>query len=445
MDDRIKIVYSWIGPKGPVWNTELPNIFSLAEASEHGRAESTCFVADSVWHQLFSHDPDSYDMYPACSITTEDERPFIIPYTLFWRVNFSYYFAGRTGLLEFAHVPWHLIKLVRDKNGYILIDHGVEAFMSEQHLNSLHDYFGNTHGIPLNKIIYLTGAVNSTKIYENYCERHGIPNSPDRRLTIIPYASGGYIFKRHLQVPGSEPEYNTEVVPEKLFLMWNRRFRDHRIEAALHLEQLGLVERSYISFSKAHIESPSDTFINRANNVLLSKKYENEGITEEVANRFDSRLPLILDDEHEITQMCEDTGHKSRPFYQNSLVSVVTETNFAELEVALTEKSFKPFKEKHPFILVAGGGALEYLQSLGFKTFNEFWPETYDNSDVSPEERMKRIRTVFKLISSWDHNQIIDFKRRVKPILEHNFNLIKSLSVNMLLDDINKIIRENIK
>jgi hypothetical protein len=445
MEDRIKIVYSWIGPKGPIWNTELPNVFTFTEASEHGRVESTCFVADSAWHQLFSVSPELFDMYPACSITTVDERPFIIPYTLFWRVNFSFYFTGRTGLLEFAHVPWHLIKLVRDKNGYILIDHGVEAFMSDQHLNALHDYFGNIHGIPLHKIIYLTGAVNSERIYSNYCERNGIPNDPHYRLTIIPYASGGYIFKRHLQAPNTEPEYNTEIVPEKLLLMWNRRFRDHRIEAALHLEQLGLVDRSYVSFSKTHVESPSDTFLNRAIGVVSSNKYRNEGINEEVMHRFNNRLPLILDDEHEITQMCEDADHRSRPYYQNSLISVVTETNFGELEVALTEKSFKPFKEKHPFILVAGAGALEYLHSLGFKTFNEFWPEEYDNGDTSPEERMRRIREVFKIVATWDHNQILDFKRRVKPILEHNFNLIKTLGVDRVLNDINKLVRENIK
>lgn len=445
MEDRIKIVYSWIGPKGPIWNTELPNVFTFTEASEHGRVDSTCFVADSVWHQLFSNSPELFDMYPACSVTTEDERPFIIPYTLFWRVNFSYYFTGRTGLLEFAHVPWHLIKLVRDKNGYILIDHGVEAFMSDQHLSALHDYFGNIHGIPLHKIIYLTGAVNSNRIYSDYCERNNIPNDPHYRLTVIPYASGGYIFKRHLQAPNTEPEYNTETVPEKLFLMWNRRFRDHRIHAALHLEQLRLVDKSYISFSKTHVESPSDTFLNRAMDVVRSNTYRNEGINEEVAQRFNDKLPLVLDDEHDITQMCEDSDHRSRPYYQNSLISVVTETNFAELEVALTEKSFKPFKEKHPFILVAGAGALEYLRSLGFKTFNEFWPEEYDNGDVGPEERMRRIREVFKIVASWDHNQILDFKRRVKPILEHNFNLIKTLGVDMLLNDINKIIRENIK
>lgn len=444
MDDKIKVAYTWIGPKGPLWNTELPNVMSLAAASENGSVDSRFFMADSVWQQLFSRSPELYEIYPSVSITNEDDRPFIIPYTLFWRVDFTTYFCGRTGLLEFAHVPWHLIRLVRNKNGYILIDHGVEAFMSHHHLNALHGYFGTIHGIPLNKVIYMTGAVNSTKLYEDYCEQHRIPNDPNHRLTIIPYASSAYIFREELQNPESEPEYNTETVPEKLFLMWNRRFRNHRIEVALHLEKLGLIDRSYVSFSREDIERPMYTFVSYAQHLNVTSSYANHGITDETIQSFNNKLPLVLDGETEINQMCSDIGNKSRPYYQNSLVSIVTETNFAEYEVTLTEKSFKPFKEKHPFILVAGPGALKFLHSLGFKTFSEFWPERYDD-DMGPIDRIHCIQEVFKIIASWDENQILDFKRRVKPILEHNYNVLKSLKVNSILEDINKLVKDNLK
>lgn len=445
MDDKIKVVYNWIGPRGPVWNTEVPNIFTLANASEQGRIDSSFFNVDSTWLQLFSNNTDVFDMYPSISITVDDTRPFIIPFTLFWRIEFSSYFCGRTGLLEFAHTPQHLINLVKYKNGYILIDHGVEAFMSDQHISSMHGYFKGIHQIPLHKIIYLTGAVNSKQLYPDYCTRHNIPDTINDRLTIMPYASGGYIFKPHIQNSSDEPIYNTDTVPEKLFLSWNRRFRDHRIELALHLEQLNLVEKSYISFSKTHVENHNDTFSERAKRVLVTNKYANEAINEEVAKRFDDRLPLILDNEHDIVQMCGDSDHRSRPYYQNSLVSLVTETTFSESSVALTEKSFKPFKEKHPFILVAGAGAVNYLKDLGFKTFGEFWPESYDSWELSPDERMKRIRSVLRIIESWDHDQILTFKQKVKPILEHNFNHLKNLSVNTLLADIVSLVRKDIK
>lgn len=444
MDDKIKIIYSWIGPKGPMWNTELPNVMSLAAASENGHVDSRFFMADSVWQQLFRNGPELFEIYPSVSITTEDNRPFIIPYTLHWRIDFTTYFCGRTGLLEFAHVPWHLIRLVRNNNGYILIDHGVEAYLSHHHLNALHGYFDNIHGIPLHKVIYMTGTINSKKIYDDYCESNNIPDDPNHRLTIIPYASGGYIFKDFIQDPEKEPVYDENRIPEKLFLMWNRRFRNHRIEAALHLENLNLVERSYISFNKEHIERPTDTFISYAKHLNVTASYSNHGITDETIERFNSRLPLMLDGETEINQMCSDPEHKSRPYYQNSLVSIVTETNFAEHEVTLTEKSFKPFKEKHPFILVAGPGALEFLRNLGFKTFSEFWPEDYDQ-DGGPIDRMHRIQEVFKVIASWNDEQILDFRRRVKPILEHNFQVIKQLSVTSILHDINNIVRNNMK
>lgn len=439
MDDRIKVAYTWIGPKGPLWNTELPNIMSLACASENAQVDSRHFIADSVWQQMFSQSPELYDMYPSVSITTEDERPFIIPYTLFWRVNFETYFCGRTGLLEFAHVPWHLIRLVRMKNGYILIDHGVEAHMSHSQLNALHGYFGTIHSIPLHKIIYLTGAVNAKEIYEEYCESKNIPDTPHNRLTIIPYASSAYIFRQNICRPEDEPEYNTEIVPDKLFLMWNRRYRPHRLEMVTHLENLELIDKSYVSFTKVNGEHPTQTYMGDAEYMRIAERYN---IPQDVIERFNNKLPLILDGEDQIQQMCSDEGNLSRPYYQNSLVSIVTETNFSDMEVTLTEKSFKPFKEKHPFVLVAGAGAIKFLHSLGFKTFHEFWPEDYDQAG-GPEDRIKRIVEVIKVIASWTPEQIIDFRRRVKPILEHNFNVIKNLDVTPLMKNIHDIVKAN--
>jgi hypothetical protein len=50
------------------------------------------------------------------------------------------------------------------------------------------------------------------------------------------------------------------VVPKKLFLSWNRRFRQHRVVLALILEKLGVVDRSYISFAKQSDENSAQTF-----------------------------------------------------------------------------------------------------------------------------------------------------------------------------------------
>jgi len=439
MTDKIKLVYSWVGPRGPLWNTELPNILSFAGASEQCAVDSHFWWNDDIWSTLFTHANDMFEVDTAFNIDCEDDRYFIYPFALAWRIPFESYFMGETGILEFSHMPHHLIRLVREKNGYILINHSVEAFMSHGYISALHSYFNNTHGIPLHKIIYVTGCINSAEMYEKYCNENNVPDNKENRLTIISYPSSQTIFKPNLE---DEPEavYDTETLPEKLFLSWNRRYRPHRMILGLVLESLNLIDRSFISFSDVDIERQTRRF----DQALPFHYVQNwvSDLSQETINSFAARLPLVIDNETNINQMCEDRGNVSRPYYQNSLVSLITETNFDANEVTLTEKSYKPIKEKHPFIILGVAGALKGLHQAGFKTFGEFWDESYDGI-VESGDRMRAIRSVIQDISLWDNNKIIDFKRRVKPILEHNINILKNSTPRPIVLEINNIIRNN--
>ncbi len=440
MTDKIKIVYTWIGPRGPIWNTELPNILSFADVSEHAQATSHKFWTDDMWSSIFSFARNEYEIYPACSIDENDQRPFIFPMSLTWRVSFESYFCGDTGIMEFAHMPWHLVRLLREGQGYLLINHSVEAFMSHGYVNAMHSYFNGIHGIPLHKIIYLTGCINSKEIYDEYCLLNNIPDNKTDRLTIVSYPSSQNIFRPNIQNHEDEPIYDTETVPEKLLLMWNRRYRSHRIALSLFLEQQNLIERSLISFSDKEIERPIATFRNSVDTSTVSYLFPD--IQQETLNRFADKLPLIIDGETNINQMCEDRGNISRTYYQKTLVSIITETNFDQSEVTLTEKSYKPVKEKHPFIIVGAPGAIKGMRDAGFQTFNEFWDETYDEITGAPQ-RMAAIMQVIDDISKWDHDKILDFRRRVKPILDYNFNVLKNSSPHNIAMKLSDIVRNN--
>ena len=438
--DKTKVVYSWIGPRGPMWNTELPSIMSLTCVSFNAQVDSPFFGADDTWMMMFSHAKDQYEIYPSVSIADDDDRHFVIPFSLVWRTGFENYFVGRTGILEYSHIDFKLINLVRNKNGYIFIDYSVEAFIEPRHLNALHSYFKHIHQIPLNKIIYLTGAVNAKEIYEEFCTSNNIPNDPAERLSIVSYASSEHIFSRNLI--GAEPEYNVDVVPEKLFLAWNRRYRQHRLQLITLLEKNNQIDRSYISFPDCDIERPTTTFRHLIRNMDLVNQLAHMGLEQHHVDTLANKLPLILDGENEINQMCSDEGNINRPYYQNSLVSLVTETNFDRAEVTLTEKSFKPLKEKHPFIIVGVPGCLKGLRELGYKTFSDFWDESYDTiDDLYP--RLRKLDEVLQYIGSWDHNKILEFRRQVKPILEHNYQVLKNSSRYDIMTKINNIIRGN--
>lgn len=443
-NEKIKVCYSWIGPRGPIWNTELPNVLSFAAVAEGSQTTSHKFWADDLWNRLFSPRKHIFEMYASIAIEVDDNRPFIVPYSLTWRTDFRNYFCGNTGILEFAHMPWHLTRLIRQNNGYILIDHSVEAFMGDDYLDALHGYFRGIHHLPLHKIIYLTGTMNAQHMYEQYCQRRNIGNHKDERLTIIAYPSSQQIFTTNIHNGLlEEPVYNENHVPEKLFLMWNRRFRRHRIEMALCLEKNKLIDRSYISFNDIDLERPTVSFDIAVNLPYLLTSKELLGITPDTISRFRSKLPLVLDGEKDVNQMCEDNGNLTRNYYQNSLVSIVTETNFIENEVTLTEKSFKPIKEKHPFIIVGVPGALKAMREIGFKTFGEFWSEEYDEISC-PTVRMQQISFQTEQIGRWTPEQILDFKRRVKPIVEYNFQVLKNSASEVAIQKIVKHIRGNL-
>jgi hypothetical protein len=433
-DDKVKVVYAWHGPRGPIWNTELPNVLSFASVSEGvgPYMESRHFWCDDLWQKLFSFQDEMYELTTAQSIEFDDMRPFVYPFSLAWRVPFESYFCGNSGILEFSHMPDWLVHLCIIGNGYILIDHSVEAFMSDRELDSMYSYFHHNHNIPMYKIMYLTGTINGEQVYDDWANRNNIPDDKDHRMKIIPYASSREIFSRFLECGDTdgnlavEPHYDPNHVPEKLFLSWNRRFRTHRTLLALILEKYNLIERSVISFAKHDEERFTDTFIKLIHNMDKPiRPYGNGSIefNSKEIERFNSRLPLVIDGEKDVNKMCEDFGFTA-DYYKQTLVSLVTETNFTLNECTLTEKSFKPLLHKHPFIILGVPGAVRGLRNLGFQTFGEFWDESYDETD-DPGNRMVKIAEILKDIGTWDDNRIRDFRMRVKPILDHNYNLLK--------------------
>ena len=431
----IKIVYSWIGPRGPIWNTELPNVLSFAAASIGAATDSRMWWADDVWHKTFNPRRPEYELHPACLI--EEDDVFIYPFSLAWRITMRNYFLNTSGLLEFGHVPESIIHHVKNSKGYFLIDLSAEAFVQEDQLRAMTSYFQAGHGIPMEKIIYLTGCMNANKLYEDFCKRNNLPDDPIHRMNILSYPISQQGLASHLSSNPPEPEYDTEKVPDRVFLMWNRRFRRHRTTLALALDKAGLVDRSFVSMNMVDPEHAMMKFTSMVD--LFSNP--DLQITSSDAGKFISKLPLVIDGETQINQMCQDFDNAARQFYQNSLVSIVTETNYDLPELTLTEKAFKPSKEKHPFIIVGVPGALKAMRELGWQTFSEFWDESYDDIE-DPKRRMRAIVDVCKHIGSWTPEQIIEFRRKVKPILDNNYNALKKDSALFIADKISKIIRE---
>ena len=56
----------------------------------------------------------------------------------------------------------------------------------------------------------------------------------------------------------------------------------------------------------------------------------------------------------------------------------------------LTEKTSRPILNKHPFVIASTAGFLKQLESFGYTTFNDLWPEEYDN-EIDTTKRLSLV------------------------------------------------------
>ena len=102
--------------------------------------------------------------------------------------------------------------------------------------------------------------------------------------------------------------------------------------------------------------------------------------------------------------------------YKNSYCSLITETSFENNEEHISEKSFKPFVNLHLGIFLSPYKHLERLKGYGFKTFSDFWDETYDEIE-DPKERMIAVTNLIKEVNG---KNLSDIYNEAKEILEFN-------------------------
>jgi hypothetical protein len=111
--------------------------------------------------------------------------------------------------------------------------------------------------------------------------------------------------------------------------------------------------------------------------------------------------------------------------YEKTLVSIQIETYSTENFPYFTEKIFRIIANKHPFILQGASGSLEFLRDMGFKTFDNWWDESYDC--LSDHNRLEAIFHLILEIANWPITKINKISTEMIPVLEHNANHFKNV------------------
>ena len=106
---------------------------------------------------------------------------------------------------------------------------------------------------------------------------------------------------------------------------------------------------------------------------------------------------------------------------KKSFLYVSSETVFNYPYPFLTEKTFKAFLYKRPFVILGAKNSIKQLQLLGFKTFNNMWDESYDQID-DPNTRLLRVLDIVSDICALDVDTLRSMCYTLKETLDYNLS-----------------------
>jgi len=173
---------------------------------------------------------------------------------------------------------------------------------------------------------------------------------------------------------------------EKYFLSYNGNFKKHRMDLVSHIKKNNIMDKFDISFNSFFWNS----------------------------NKESMHLDLKEKSRYTTTKL-------NLPLYFNSYFDVVTFAKYETNDVYIDEKIYKPFACFKPFIIIAQPYTLTILKDLGFKTFEKFIDESYDD-ETDNDKRIQMVFDEIDKISKMKVDEVDTLYNRMKSVLDHNYS-----------------------
>lgn len=272
--------------------------------------------------------------------------------------------------------------------------------------------------------MYGTRTENDFKIIQKWCEKSKIP------FKSVHYICGNLLSKEVAEKQGcgfnvipltvqdiwinidSFPDEVMDFKPtdEKyLYLNYSRRPRYHRVFFYSSLLKENLFNIGTNSFNDMGWPIPFGQL-----------KISDPTISEYAQKLFDMS-PITIDRENASDDI---TLYMNLNDYERTFISVVTETLYEEGTLFNSEKIWKPIITGHPFIILGNRYHLKWLKDQGFKTFDKWIDESYDN-ELRMEDRSNKIISELKRLSELPVDTLKLIREEMKPICIYNKELMK--------------------
>jgi hypothetical protein len=224
---------------------------------------------------------------------------------------------------------------------------------------------------------------------------------------------------------------NTSFIPEKkyLFTCYNGTAKLHRYAMLTHLHHENLLSDTDWSliygsdFTKRY-------FDDQPINYSIFLRYFDDIQINQYLNSF-KQICSIEKKESEFESGKERHNYDSldNESYINSYITIITESEFDNEQIHITEKSFKPF---HFFQLPIFVATLNHVKKLrenyGFDMFDDLINHDYDDVH-EPKERMNRIIEEIKRLHG-KRDEVIEFYKKNEDRFQKNRELVFSKVAN---------------
>lgn len=115
--------------------------------------------------------------------------------------------------------------------------------------------------------------------------------------------------------------------------------------------------------------------------------------------------------------------------YKECFCAIINETRYAQPFGYFSEKTTSSMLAKLPFVLVAPPHTLEYLKTFGFKTFDRWWDESYDQEE-NHEKRLIKIFEVIDKINNYSLDELNSIYQEMSDILDQNQKIVNTIPYN---------------
>jgi len=209
-----------------------------------------------------------------------------------------------------------------------------------------------------------------------------------------------------------------------LYLNLNRIPRVHRIYLLSELLYANLYDKGLNSYNLRSNPSYKD---------IQQFKY--------VINLYDSKLldcaMRLFNNVYEIVDVDSTdnlAGNINLDLCTRTFVYITTETIVETGSLFISEKLWKPIVVGQPFMLLGGNGTLMYLRNLGFKTYGEWFDESYDTA-ISLKEKISIIVNNLNKYKDKTVDELKAIREQMKPICQYNQDLFKKLTKERYYDE----------